>query len=75
MDRSSSIRLTKTVVEKAVKRDARYDLWDLELAGFGVRVEKSGTKTFIVRYRVDGGGRSAPRRFLVIGRYGTLTVE
>ena len=75
MDRSSSVRLTKLVVEKAEIRDARYDLWDLDLAGFGLRVEKSGTKTFVIRYRTDGGGRSAPRRFLTVGRFGTLTVE
>jgi integrase len=67
--------LTKTVVEKAGVRDARYDLWDVELAGFGLRIEKSGTKTFIIRYRTDGGGRSAPRRFMTVARYGTLTVE
>ena len=75
MDRASSVRLTKTVVEKAEPRAARYDLWDLELAGFGIRVEKSGTKTFIIRYRTDGGGRSAPRRFMSVARFGTLTVE
>jgi len=75
MDRSSSVRLTKLVVEKAEVRDARYDLWDLDLAGFGLRVEKSGMKTFIIRYRTDGGGRSAPRRFLTVARFGTLTVE
>ena len=45
------------------------------LAGFGLRVEKSGTKTFIVRYRADGGGRTAPRRFATIGRFGPLTVD
>ena len=75
MDRSSSVRLTKTLAEKAEVRDTRYDIWDLELTGFGLRVEKSGTKTFIIRYRTDGGGRSAPRRFLTVGRFGTLTVE
>ncbi len=75
MDRSSSVRLTKTVAEKAEVCENRYDLWDLELAGFGLRVEKSGTKTFVVRYRVDGGGRTAPRRFMTVGRFGALTVE
>jgi hypothetical protein len=49
MDRSSSVRLTKTIAEKAEVRDTRYDIWDLELTGFGLRVEKSGTKTFIIR--------------------------
>jgi integrase len=75
MERETSVRLTKRIVEAAVPRAERYHLWDVELAGFALRVEKSGTKTFVVRYRADGGGRSAPRRFMTIGRYGTLTVE
>lgn len=36
---------------------------------------KSGTKTFVARYRADGGGRTAPRRFATIGRFGVLTVD
>jgi len=60
MDRSSSVRLTKTIAEKAEVRDTRYDIWDLELTGFGPRVEKSGPKTFIIRYRTDGA--AGPRR-------------
>ncbi|MQB40298.1 DUF4102 domain-containing protein [Rhizobium sp. ICMP 5592] len=34
-----------------------------------------GVKTFIIRYRADGGGRSAPQRMLTIGRFGPVTVE
>jgi integrase len=75
MDRSTSILLTKRVVDAAEPRADRYHVWDTKLAGFGLRIEKSGTKTFIVRYRADGGGRSAPRRFVTVGRFGTLTVE
>jgi integrase len=74
MDRSSSVTLTKTVVDKAEVLGERYHIWDAELAGFGLRVEASGTKTFVVRYRTEGGGRSAPRRFVTVGRFGTLTV-
>ena len=68
-------KLTKRVVEAATPRDVRYDLWDSELPGFGLRVEKSGTKSFFIRYRANGGGRTAPRRFMVVGRYGTLTAD
>lgn len=75
MDRSSSVLLTKRAVDAAEIRDERYHVWDTKLAGFGLRVEASGTKTFIIRYRIDGGGRSAPRRLVTVGRYGTLTVE
>jgi integrase len=48
--------------------------WDVDHAGFGLRVEPSGSKTFLVRYR-PGGGRKAPKRFLTIGRYGKLTPD
>lgn len=75
MANRSSVVLMKRVVDAAPPRPARYDLWDSKLAGFGLRIEASGTKSFIIRYRPDGGGRSAPRRFLTIGRFGTLTVE
>lgn len=75
MDRRSSIILTKTVVDAAEPKPQRYDLWDSKLSGFGLRIEASGTKTFIVRYRANGGGRKAPRRFMTIGRFGNLTVD
>lgn len=75
MGRSSSVLLTKTEVDQAEVRSERYHVWDTRLAGFGLRVEKSGTKTFVVRYRADSGGRSAPRRFMTIGRFGPLTVD
>ena len=75
MDRSSSVLLTKTEVDDAKPRAERYHVWDTRLAGFGLRVEKSGTKTFVLRYRADSGGRSAPRRFMTVGRFGPLTVD
>lgn len=67
-------RLTKRTIDSLKKADARYIVWDADLKGFGVRVETSGTKTFIVRYRVGGGRRGTPRQFK-IGRYGKLTPE
>lgn len=75
MDRSSSVLITKQVADSAQPRGQRYHLWDRELAGFGLRVEVSGAVTFVVRYRAGSGGRSAPRRFFTIGRYGALTVK
>lgn len=71
----SSVRLTTTVVSSAEATGSRYMIWDNVLAGFGVRVEPSGTKSFVVRYRADGGGRTAPQRLFTIGRFGNLTVE
>lgn len=71
---TKNVRLTKRVVDGAAVRPDRYEIWDGELAGFGLRIEASGKKTFIVRYRV-GGGRGAVRRNMALGRYGTLTPE
>lgn len=75
MGKPNRVRLTNVVVEATQPRPVRYVLWDSVLSGFGVRIEISGTKTFIARYRAEGGGRSAPQRFISIGRFGTLTVE
>ena len=75
MGKASAVLLNKSVVDAVGKQDRRYIVWDSKLSGFGVRVEASGVKSFVIRYRADGGGRSAPRRFATVGRYGVLTVE
>jgi integrase len=45
-------------------------LWDIDLAGFGVRVQRGGAKTYILKYRA-GKGRAAPLRKLTIGKHGS----
>jgi integrase len=63
--------LTKYSVDQASPRAVPY--WDSELAGFGLRVGKNGTKTFFLRYRPKGTGRQGPKKYYTIGRYGPLT--
>lgn len=75
MAKRIGVLLTKRVVDAAEARNDRYHVWDSLLPGFGLRIEKSGAKTFIVRYRADGGGRTAAQRFVTVGRYGPLTPE
>ena len=72
---SSSRKLTKEIVDREAPKTARYEVWDSVLPGLGLRVEPSGTKTFILRYRPAGTGRAGFKRFLKIGRYGPLTPE
>ena len=50
-------------------------LWDGALSGFGVRALGSGKKSFILKYRTNGGGRTAPQRWLTLGTYGQLTLD
>src|SRR5579872_6666425 len=75
MAKRVGVLLTKRVVDAALPKDGRYYVWDSVLSGFGLRVEKSGAKTFIVRYRAEGGGRTAAQRFVTVGRYMPLTPE
>lgn len=48
-------KLTKTAIDSA--QPAKHDvwLWDHELPGFGVRIQPSGRKTYVVRYRNKKG--------------------
>ena len=75
MGTRSQISLTKRTVDAAHPTDKRYHIWDTDLRGFGLRIEPSGVKTFVTKYRVHGGGRNAPQRIQTVGRYGNLTPE
>lgn len=66
-------KLTKTVVERLERRLSDYVEWCGQLPGFGCRVRPSGSKSFIVQYRI--GGRNSPTRKVTIGSFGKLTVE
>ncbi|MBM3564281.1 MAG: site-specific integrase [Alphaproteobacteria bacterium] len=63
-------KLTKRTADAAEAEAERFIVWDSALKGFGLRVEASGTKTFLVRYRIAGR-----KRFVAIGRFGPLTPE
>lgn len=65
------VRLTNRSLEAASPSAKRQILWDTTLAGFGLKVEPSGRKVFILQYRLPG---RTTRRFR-IGAYGDLTLE
>lgn len=72
---TTSVRITKRVVDAADPSRGRHQIWDSELKGFGVLVEASGVRTYFVRYRPKGLGRQGPRRFIKIGRHGLVTPD
>jgi integrase len=63
-------KLTKRVVESAEVQAKDYVIWDDELPGFGLRVFKSGKRSYLIQYR--SAGRS--RRYS-IGVHGVWTTE
>ena len=71
----ATVLLGRRTVEAAEPKQARYDLFDEELKGFGLRVTPNGEKTYFVMYRPGDGGRRAPKRRLTLGRASTLTPD
>ena len=67
--------LNKRNVDALTPADKPWIAWDDRLAGFGVKVHPTGAKSFIVNYRAGDGGRKAPNKRVVIGRYGKVTAE
>lgn len=52
---NQKVRISKTVVAGAEPSDRDYILWDTAIPGFGLRVRKTGGKSFIFAYRTSGG--------------------
>ena len=69
------LTLTKRTVEGLQPADKPWIAWDDRLIGFGVRVQPSGAKSFILNYRIGSGGRKARNRRIAIGRCGRLAPE
>ena len=69
------LTLNKRSVEALRPGDKPFIAWDDRLTGFGVRVQPSGVRSYLVNYRAEGGGRRAANRRLVIGRHGRVTAE
>lgn len=63
-------KLSKRVVDAADARSSDYFVWDDDLPGFGLRVFKSGKRSYLVQYRAAG----RTRRY-TIGLHGPWTAE
>ena len=69
------MRISKRTVDGAAPNASVYVIWDDILSGFGLRVQPSGTKTYFVMYRPNGGGRTAKSVRYTIGKHGAFTPE
>lgn len=64
-------RITKALVEKLKPASVDQFIWDDDIRGFGVRVKKSGARSFCIQYRtVEGLSRR-----LTVGQFPKLTVD
>ncbi len=70
MPKRSQLKISKRSVDglRVEGKDAVF--WDCELPGFGVRVHRTGRKTYVVQTR----GPSGPKR-VTIGRHGDISAE
>jgi integrase len=66
------MKLTKRSVD-TIKPRAQRDIyvWDVEIAGFGLRVKPSGVRSFMIQYRNSSG---YSRRH-TLGKFGVLTAD
>jgi len=70
-----TVKLTKTVVDGAPPRKKAYILFDSQITGFGLRVFPTGTKTWILEYRANGGGRKEHKKKYTIGSIKDFTAD
>lgn len=66
-------RINKSSVDALQPGGAEVVLWDDKIAGFGVKVMPTGTKTYLFQYRL--GGRAGRTRRVTIGKHGNLTPD
>ena len=63
------LKLTKTVAEKIFSSDHDVVIWDEALPGFGIRVKRTGVRSYLVQYRNRRTGQS---KRMTLGRHGPL---
>ena len=66
--------ITKRRIDALKAAEREYFVWDRDLKGFGLRVQPTGEKSYVVKYRA-GSGRNAPTRRLTLGPVGKLTPD
>ncbi|QGM96259.1 site-specific integrase [Methylocystis parvus] len=72
-----ALKLTKRNVDaiQPAQGSAPDFYYDPDLAGFGVRVTSTGSKSWVVEYRPHGGGRAVTKRRVTLGKVGALTPD
>lgn len=64
--------LTEEIAATAPPRRAEYTIWSEAVPGLGLRVRRSGNRTYIVMFRI--GGRGNPGK-ITLGKPGNLSLD
>ena len=59
-------RITKRLVDQVAPAERDLFVWDTSLRGFGLKVTPTGSRIYVVQYRM--GGRNTPLKRLTIGK-------
>jgi hypothetical protein len=71
------VKLTVSIINDAVipPGEAEIKLWDGAVTGLYLRCFASGSRSWVYRYRADGGGRLAKVRTIKLGSWPTLSID
>ena len=64
-------KITKRLVDAAKPTERAQIIWDDLLIGFGLKIFRTGVKTYVLRYRTPEGRQ----RMATIGKHGPLTPD
>ena len=64
-----TLSLTKRAIDGILPDGSEQFYWDPELKGFGLKLSKQGTKSYIIQYRM--GGRGSRTRRYTLGQHGS----
>lgn len=64
--------LTEETIVSATPRQSEYTIWDERIPGLGLRIRKTGCKSFVLYYRVRGVRRL---RKITIGKAGSFSLD
>jgi len=67
----TTVKLTKTIIDKEQPGDDDKIIWDSIISGFGMKIAPTGRKTFILKYTTKDGRQRKP----TIGKFGDITLE
>jgi hypothetical protein len=69
------LTIAKIETAKIPPGKSELKLWDGDVSGLYLRLRSSGARSWVYRYRADGGGRSAAVKSVKLGNYPAVPLE